>query len=147
MALNRTSLTGLFTPEFVAMASSTPELGMVAKGEIFTTSGGTASWTPGTGMTVNKTTWYGPNRKMRVQPLRETNNVEGDWTQTVLVSVPITGPFTPGMDASIGMALKISSAPLMPELTKFLYTCVEIMDSSNPVERTLKFKVNHAVSA
>jgi hypothetical protein len=83
---------------------------------------------------------------MRIQPLQSTNNTDGDWTQGVLVSVPITGPFTPGMDARVGFGLKVSSAPLNPELTKYVFTCVEVMDSSNPVERTLKFKVNHAVS-
>ena len=148
MVLNRASLTNVFTPEWVAQASPSPEAGMVAKGEIFDNNGGTAAWVPGTGMTVTKTTWYGANGlgKMRIQPLQSTGNVEGDWTQGVLVSVPITGPFTPGMEARVGFSLKISSAPLMTELTKYLFTCVEVMDSSNPVERTLKFKVNHAVS-
>ena len=149
MVLNRTSLVGVFTPEFVAMAKPSPESGMVAKGEIFDPNISGATWTPGVGTTVTKTTWYGAGGigKMRVQPLRDTNNTDGDWNQTVLVSVPIDGPFAPGVEARVGFALKVSSAPLNPELTKYLYTCVEVMDSSNPVERTLKFKVNHAVSS
>lgn len=149
MGLNRTSLTNVFTPEWVAMASPSPESGMIAKGEIFDTNGGTATWTPGTGMSTSKTTWYGAGGlgKMRIQPLRDTQNTDSDWNQTVLVSVPITGPFTPGMEARVGFGLKVSSAPLNPELTKYVYTCIEVMDSSNPVERTLKFKVNHAVQS
>lgn len=147
MGLNRTSLIGVFTPEWVAMASPSPEKGMTAKGEIFNPSVQGATWVAGTGLTVPKASWYGAGGlgKMRVQPLRDTQNTDGDWNQTVLVSVPITGPFTPGMEARVGFSLKVSSAPLNPELTKYLYTCIEVMDSSNPVERTLKFKVNHAV--
>ena len=55
MVLNRTSLVGVFTPEFVAMAKPSPQSGMVAKGEIFDPNISGATWTPGVGTTVTKT--------------------------------------------------------------------------------------------
>lgn len=82
---------------------------------------------------------YDITSKMRVQPLRSAtpriipNNTTD--VQTVLVSVPIGALGT--TDVRTGDQVRVTSAPLNPVLTKYTYIVFEIMDSSNPLERTL----------
>lgn len=82
---------------------------------------------------------YDITSKMRVQPLRSAtpriipNNTTD--VQTVLVSVPISA--LGATDVRPGDQVRVTSAPLNPTLTKYTYIIFEIMDSSNPLERTV----------
>jgi ABC-type sugar transport system substrate-binding protein len=143
MAVSRTQLTSVFNSAVVAALAPVAEKSMVATGTISDPNANNAQWTAGTGMSVTGSVWY--NGKMRVQPVRSASPVDGDWTQSIRVSVPISAAASG--EARVGFVLSVTDSPFNPELKKYVYTCVEVADSSNPVERTLTFRVNHALSA
>lgn len=143
MGLSRNALTSVFTPEWQTALKGAPEKGMVATVKIFDPNTTTSTWVPGTGLVTSPTTWYAG--KARVQPLRSSNTKEGKQVQYVQVSVPIGGPFTGTVH--VGFSMSVSVSPLNPDLLTYVYTCVEVADSSNPVERTLTFLANHGLSA
>ncbi len=143
MGLSRSALETVFTAEWQTALKSTPEKGMVATCSIFDPNSSSTTWVPGTGMVTSVTEWYAG--KVRVQPLRSSNTTEGKKVQYFLASVPIDGPFTG--DVHVGFTMSVSASPFNPDLTTYVYTCVEVGDSSNPVERTLVFLANHALSA
>lgn len=82
--------------------------------------------------------------KARVQPIRSAAQkaVPGNSTsvQTVLVSVPIG--LAKNLDLRPKHRAKVLDSPLMPVLANFLYVVREVIDSSNPIERTFQFDVN-----
>lgn len=141
MAISRSDLTSVFTPKWQAAVSVAPERGMVATVTIYDPDSTSATFVPGVGMvTVPATPWY--TGKARIQPLRSARQTEGTRIQAVLVSVPITGPFTG--DVGIGFTMDVTDGGLLNEDNKtMVFTCTETMDSSNPVERTLYFDVNY----
>lgn len=81
--------------------------------------------------------------KARVQPLRTASRVESPGNDTtvqgVLVSIPIA---TRTVDFRAQMSGRVLSAPLNPSLVGYAYVLREIMDSSNPIEKTLIFVVD-----
>jgi hypothetical protein len=81
--------------------------------------------------------------KARVQPLRNVTNIPQPGNETtvqpVLISIPIT---TNEIDFRPGLRAEVLSSPLNPGLTAYQFVLSDIIDSSNPIERTLMFTVN-----
>lgn len=75
----------------------------------------------------------------RVQPLRssrfEPAPMDSSYWQTVLISVPIED--VAGVDFRVGHQARVTLSPLNPAILKYQYNVNEIIDSSNPFERTL----------
>jgi hypothetical protein len=135
MALNA-AYGPLFTQGMVdAMQPSVTSV-MAAEGRIYRSVRGEYDETTNT---YPLTYVYNITSKMRVQPLRSAtpriipNNTTD--VQTVLVSVPISA--LGATDVRPGDQVRVTSAPLNPALTKYTYIIFEIMDSSNPLERTV----------
>lgn len=82
--------------------------------------------------------------KARIQPVRsgnpKPNNVVDTQQQTVLVSIPIA--VGKNLDLRPKHRAAVTQCLNNPTLTKFLYVVQEVMDSSNPVERTFYFTVD-----
>lgn len=82
------------------------------------------------------------NVPCRVQPLRaaQTRQISVNTTevQMVLVSVPIDT----AVDFHIGHRARITSSPLNPDLLDYVLVLREIVDSSNPIERSLVYEVD-----
>lgn len=82
--------------------------------------------------------------KARVQPVRTAvphdNDATDTMTQVVLVSIPIGVGKT--LDLRPMHRAAITSSPLMPVLTNFLYVVSEVLDSANAIERTFYFTVD-----
>lgn len=87
------------------------------------------------------TVYRGP---ARVQPLRSASErvQPGDTAlvQAVLVSIPIAA--AKGRVFETFHLGEVESASLNPDLVRFVYAVREVVDSSNPFERTLLFSVN-----
>lgn len=77
--------------------------------------------------------------KSRIQPLRssrfEPAPMDSSYWQTVLISVPIAPVL--GIDFRVADQARVNEAPLNPAILKYQYVVNEIIDSSNPFERTL----------
>lgn len=77
--------------------------------------------------------------KGRVQPLRssrfEPAPMDSAYWQTVLLSVPIAPVLT--VDFRVADQARVLVSPLNPAILKYQYMVNEIIDSSNPFERTL----------
>lgn len=82
--------------------------------------------------------------KARVQPLRSANRTQqgGNETtvQTTLVSIPIDEALA--LDIRPGYQVDVITAPLNPSLLGYQLVVSEIMDSSNPIERTFMCTVD-----
>ena len=82
---------------------------------------------------------YDITSAMRVQPLRSAtpriipNNTTD--VQTVLVSVPINA--LGDTDVRPGDQVRVTKSPLNASLLRYTYIVFEVMDSSNPLERTV----------
>lgn len=93
---------------------------------------------------------YGPidgvagSGKARVQPLRssryEIQPMDSAYVQTILISIPIAA--AQGVDFRPGNQARVLESPLNTINTDYQYVLNEIVDSSNPFERTLLFTVN-----
>lgn len=85
--------------------------------------------------------------KARVQPLRSARNVNGPGNDTtvqdVLFSVPIKS--APANLRPLRFHVYVTEAPLNPDLTRMLFVVHEVVDSTNPLERTFICKVNQEV--
>ena len=81
--------------------------------------------------------------KARVQPLRSANDIDvpGNATtvQSVLVSVPVANN-----DVALypGQLVAVLVSPLNPQLLTLEYIVSDIVDSTNPLERTFYVTVN-----
>lgn len=134
MALNNT-LGALFTQEWVDSLRGVPERGMVASGRVYRASRGPYDETTNDYPLVYV---FDITTKMRVQPLRSAtpriipNNTTD--VQTVLFSVPVD--VLNAVDLRPGDQVRVTESPLNPVLTNYTYIVFEIMDSSNPLERT-----------
>lgn len=140
MGISRTDLTSVVNDNWVAAARVSAESMMVATGTIYDPNTATTTWVDGTGQ-VTSPTVLGTG-KMRIQPLRSSTAPEGKRVQAVQVSVPLDFLSVP---ARVGFTLTVTDSPFNPDLETYVYTCVEVSDSSNPVERTLIFSVNHGL--
>jgi hypothetical protein len=138
----RTHSKDLFSPAWVDSLKGAPESAMDATVRLY--------W-PATGAVYDpETNEYttGPDEvlyegKARVQPLRVAARVDSPGNDTtvqqVLFSIPIA---TRTVDFRAQMSARVLSAPLNPSLTGYAYVLREIMDSSNPIEKTLLFEVD-----
>lgn len=148
MGLKRNERT-LFSPAWQEALRGAPESAMDATVLIFDTNTTGDVYNPDTDTwTRVVTTVYGPGvgdvtGKARVQPLRGTNTIEqsGNETgvQTVLVSLPIA---TKAIDFRPDMRLNVLTSRLNPSLVHYQFVLTDIVDSSNPIERTLMFSVD-----
>lgn len=134
--------TTLFNPAWVARLKGAPESAMAATVYIYDPNSSTEVYDADTDTwTETPTSVY--SGRGRVQPLRSANDREqpGNETtvQTVLVSIPIT---TNTLDFRPGLQMEVLTAPLNPSLLTYKFVLQEILDSSNPLERTLMFQVN-----
>jgi hypothetical protein len=136
------SLTKLFSVQWRDALRVVPEMGMTAQIEFYLPAPKpTYDPVTGTYTSVPTVVWSG---MARVQPLRsaaaKANNADDTVVQSVLVSIPIIAGL--GFDLRPEHRARVLSAPLNPLLTKYLYVANEVMDSSNPIERTFVFTVN-----
>lgn len=122
----------LFTDKWVNGLKAAPESGMAGEIEIFSYTVTYANFVP---TQVDTILWSG---KARVQPLRTANqkSVPGDDSkvQQVLVSIPVDA-----IDVELRSDkhfVRVTKAPLNPTLAGFKYAVREVMDSSNPIEKT-----------
>lgn len=84
----------------------------------------------------------------RVQPLRSSRNepspMDTAYWQTVLLSVPIQDVQT--VDFRVGDQGRVLESPLNFAIEDYQYVIDEIIDSSNPLERTLLCSVSLEVA-
>lgn len=140
----------IFTDRWQAGLARAVETAMPAVVRIYRNSG-TPVYDPLTNTyTVPTIDLYGPTEgvarsgKARVQPLRssryEIQPMDSVYVQTVLISVPIGE--TQGVDFRASDKAQVLSSPLNEVNTGYQYIVNEIIDSSNPFERTLLCSVN-----
>lgn len=145
MPLNRTNT--LFTQRWVDRLKGVPESAMVASVVFYDPDTSQAVYNPATGTYTSTPTtlWTG---QARVQPIRSAatreNNANDTTVQSVLISVPIDAGLT--FDLRPKHRGRVLTSPLNPLLTKFVYVVQEVLDSSNPIERTFVFSVDQEVT-
>lgn len=142
LGISKSAVNSLFSPEWRDAVAPVPELGMLATVTIYDPESSEAVWVPGEGMvTVPADPWV-ENVPARIQPIRNTQYVQGDRLQAVRVSISWDEEFNG--DIGVGYVMEVSNGgPLDPGNEVLNYTCIETMDSSNHVERTLVFEVNY----
>lgn len=132
----------LFTPQWQAGLKGIPEQAMVAQVEIIDPRLGEGEYDPVTN------TWVGGpvtlyTGKARVQPLRSASRAPvpgaSTTTQTVLISLPVE---TLSIPFEVSHVLKVIDGGLNPDLVRYQYRIKELMDSSNPIERTIMCEVD-----
>lgn len=129
----------LFDQRWVDRLSPSVETSMVASVQFYDPNSGTATYDPVTGTyTTTPTVVY--SGKARVQPVRSASDAADTTVQSVLVSIPIAVGKT--LDLRPYHRGKVTSSPLNPTLLNFVYVVKEVMDSSNPLERTFYFTVD-----
>lgn len=126
----------LFNERWQAGLSAVAQTGMPATLRLFRL--GERVYDPATNTYVDTTeTLY--EGKARVQPLRssrfETAPMDSAYWQTVLISIPIED--AQGVDFRVADQARVTEAPLNDALLKYQFVVNEIIDSSNPFERTL----------
>jgi len=130
----------LFTPEWVQAVKTAPESGMTATVRLYKEVRG--AFDPSTNDYAKTVTEYYTG-KARVQPMRETRFVaqpnDSASVQKVLVSFPIDDLL--GVEVPMDAQLRVTKCVLNPVLTKNQFIITDLMDSSNPVERTFMFQV------
>lgn len=142
LGISKSALNSLFSPEWQAALAPVPELGMLATVTIYDPEATEAGWVPGEGMVTKPATPWANKIKARIQPIRNTQYVQGDRLQAVRVSISWDEEFNG--DVGVGFVMEVSDGgPLDPGNEILNYTCIETMDSSNHVERTLVFEVNY----
>lgn len=136
----------VFTQAWVDGLKRVPEAGMAAEVEIYTL--GERVYNEATNKyDYLKTVLYAG--KARVQPLRSAtprimpNNTTS--VQTVLISLPIDA--LKDEDIRPSVQVRVRNAPLNPSLLMYQYVVKEIVDSSNPLERTILTEVNQEAVA
>jgi hypothetical protein len=137
----KTNARTLFSPAWQEALRGAPESAMDATVLIFANNANEV-YDPDTDTWTNVvTTLY--SGKARVQPMRNVNNVNqiGNATtvQAVLVSIPVN---TETLNLRPGHRLNVLTSRLNPSLLTFQFVLTDIMDSSNPIERTLMFTVD-----
>lgn len=135
----------LFSQAWVDGLKQVPESAMVGTVQFYDPETGAAVYDPVTNSYVTVPSVVGPaSIPARVQPVRsaaQRNNLANDTTvQTVLVSIPIDIGLN--LDLRPKHRAKVLTSPLMPVLSSFVYVVREIMDSTNPIERTFYFSVD-----
>lgn len=137
---------GIFSPAFVEALRGAPEAAMDAVVRVFDPDTVNAVLDPETNTYTNTfTPLY--TGIARVQPLRganeQTNAGNPTTVQTVLFSIPIEYK---DLDLRPGLQATVMSSELNPVLTKYQYVIKEIIDSSNPIEKTFLCSVNQEIT-
>lgn len=132
----------IFTPEWQAAGAASVDTAMPAKVRIYRIDTEDSVYDPETNTYVFATeTLYGgePGAKARIQPLRgsryEIAPMDSQFVQAVLVSVPIAT--SQGVDFKVSDRVLVLESALNTINTAYQYVVNEILDSSNPLERTL----------
>jgi hypothetical protein len=142
----RTLQRDIFSPAFVEALRGAPEAAMDAVVRVFDPMTIQAVLDPETNTYSNTFTplYTGIGR---VQPLRSANQTTdaGNATtvQNVLFSIPISNK---ALDLRPGLQATVLSSELNPVLTKYQYVIKEIIDSSNPIEKTFLCTVNQEIA-
>ena len=143
MALNRPWSRDIFSQSWVDNLKGSPERAMVAAVQFYDPALSTSVYDSATN-TYTSTPVILLSCKARVQPMRSANQksaLANDTTvQSVLVSIPIDLGLN--LDLRPRHRAKVTVSPLMPVLTKFIFVANEVLDSSNPLERTFLFTVD-----
>jgi hypothetical protein len=131
----------IFTERWQEGLSAVAKTGMPATLRLFRL--GERVYDPATNTYVDTTeTLY--TGKARVQPLRssrfEPAPMDSAYWQTVLISIPIED--AQGVDFRVADQARVTEAPLNEALLKYQFAVNEIIDSSNPFERTLLCSVD-----
>lgn len=136
----------VFTQRWVDGLKGVPQSGMAAEVEMYVL--GDRVYNEATNQyDYEKTVLY--SGKARVQPLRSAtprimpNNTTS--VQTVLISLPIDA--VKAEDIRPSVQVRVRKADLNPSLLKYQYVIKEIVDSSNPLERTFLTEVNQEAVA
>lgn len=126
----------IFTQEWVDGLKRVPESGMAATIRIFVP-GKETGWDSTTNTPILAPDVVIYEDKARVQPIRAASQkaVPTNTTslQTVLFSIPIENK---ALDLKMSYQVRVLEAPLNPTLVKFKYVLSELLDSSNPLEKT-----------
>lgn len=126
----------IFTQEWVDGLKHVPESGMAATIRIFVP-GKETGWDSTTNTPILAPDVVIYEDKARVQPIRAASQkaVPTNTTsvQTVLFSIPIENK---ALDLKMSYQVRVLEAPLNPTLVKFKYVLSELLDSSNPLEKT-----------
>lgn len=137
----------LFSQAWVDSLKGAPESAMVANVLITDPHSSTRVYNPDTD-TWNDVSTIVYTGKARVQPLRsaaEKAPLGNETTvQTVLVSLPISSNT---LNFRPGQLLEVLTAALNPSLLGYQFVLNDIVDSSNPFERTLMFQINQETAA
>ena len=139
----------IFTSDWQAGLAASVETAMPATVHLFRL--GESVYNPATNQyDTETTTLYGPEEgvegsgKARVQPLRgskyEIQAMDNQFVQAVLISIPIGE--AQGVDFRVGNQARVLASPLNEINTAYQYVVNEIVDSSNPFERTLLCSVS-----
>ena len=132
----------LFTAEWVEEYRGVPESAMNCVVKFRRVVTGPGTWNPETGQIDGTTVTELGDSIARLQPLRSAvpKEVPGNdtFTQVLLVSIPIT----PYIEFRAGDQMKVLMADLNPDLLRYDYRLKEVLDSGNPLERTLQFEVD-----
>lgn len=132
----------LFTDKWRKGLRAVPESAMVAKIAVYTRTVSYANNVP----TVAKSYVYGnaSGAKARIQPLATALKTAelGDtvFPQRALFSIPMGVNSSPLVPET--MFVDVISGGLNPELTRHVFVIREVMDSSNPIERTFIAEVD-----
>lgn len=126
----------IFTQEWVDGLSGIPEKGMAAKIRILIP-GKETGWNPTTNTPILAPDVVLYEDKARVQPVRSSSQktipTNTTSVQTVLFSIPIANK---ALVLKPSYQVRVLEAPLNPTLVNFKYVLSELMDSSNPLEKT-----------
>ena len=132
----------LFTAEWVEEHRGVPESAMNCSVKFTRVVAGSGTWDPETGQLDGTTVTELGDSIARLQPLRSAvpKEVPGNdtFTQVLLVSIPIT----PHIEFRAGDQMKVLTAARNPDLLRYDYRLKEVLDSGNPLERTLQFEVD-----
>lgn len=133
----------LFSQDWVDALKGVPNRGMKATILLYNPKISQSVYDPETDewVDVTQTLYEG---KARVQPLRSANRTQqgGNETtvQSTLISIPIDDALA--LDIRPGYQVDVLTAPLNPSLLGYQLVVSEIMDSSNPIERTFMCTVD-----
>lgn len=126
----------IFNERWQAGLSAVAQTGMPAKVRLFRPAKGPYDPETNTYPDISVTLYAG---KARVQPLRssrfEPAPMDSAYWQTVLISIPIED--AQGVDFRPADQARVTEATLNDALLKYQFVVNEIIDSSNPFERTL----------
>ena len=141
MALTRNR--PIFSDKWVDRLKGAPESAMIATVSIYYPDDVTATLVGKKYETVINYTKQ--DVKARVQPVRAPVQKFISTGGTDIQNVRISMPIDERVEMRPQMRVVVTSSPLNPKLTGFVYIAKEVMDSSNPLEWTIECEVDTEV--